>query len=202
MNRYENFWVVTIFRGVLAMVIGAAVLVVPDMTRTLLLLPFGVAFAVMSLAFYGLADSILVLVSSLFASLRRARTALRVQSACGIAIGVLFFAVLIERIQLHWFLYLIALQAFATAGSEFTVARHTSRRHGSRWSYAAAGIACACGAGYAVAAALAPENLLPREITLLAYAYLLAFGVAQTLMATRMIVIERRGDRLAHAAAH
>jgi hypothetical protein len=202
MNKYENFWVVTIFRGVLAVLIGAAILVVPEMTRTLLLLPFAVAVAVVSLAFYGVADSVLVFVTSFFASLRRARTALRVQSACGIAIGALFFAVLIDRIQLHWFLYLIALQAFSAAYSEFVVARHTSRRHGSRWSYAAAGIALVCGVGYAIVAALAPENLLPQEITFLAYAYLLAFGAAQMLMATRMIAIERRADRLAHAAAH
>jgi uncharacterized membrane protein HdeD (DUF308 family) len=202
MNKYESFWFVTIYRGALAILIGAAILVVPDMTRTLLLLPFAVAFAVISLAFYCLADSILVFVTSFFASLRRARAALRVQSACGIAIGVLFFAVLIERIQLHWFLYLIALQAFSAAYSEIVVARHTSRRHGSRWSYAAAGIALVCGLGYTVAAALAPESLLPRGITFLAYAYLVVFGVSQILMASRMIAIERRADRLAHAAAH
>jgi hypothetical protein len=201
MHKYENFWVVTIFRGVLAILIGAAILVVPEMTRTLLLLPFGVAFAVISLAFYGVADSILVFVTSFFASLRPARAALRVQSALGVAIGALFFSILFDRIQLHWFLYLIALQAFSAAFSEFLVARHTSRRHGSRWSYAGAGMALVCGAGYMIAGALAPDNLLPREIALLAYAYLLAFGVAQTLMATRMIAIERRADRLAHAAA-
>jgi uncharacterized membrane protein YfcA len=65
MKKYENFWVVTIFRGVLAVLIGAAILVVPDMTRTLLLLPVGVAFAVISLAFYGVADSLLVFLDPL-----------------------------------------------------------------------------------------------------------------------------------------
>jgi hypothetical protein len=201
MKKYENFWVVTIFRGVLAVLIGAAILVVPDMTRTLLLLPVGVAFAVISLAFYGVADSLLVFVTSFFASLRPARAALRVQSGIGITIGALFFSILFDRIQLHWFLYLIALQAFSAAFSEFLVARHTSRRHGSRWSYVGAGMALVCGVGYGITALVAPENLLPREIVFLAYAYLVAFGVSQTLMATRMIAIERRADRLAHAAA-
>jgi len=199
MHKYESFWFVTIFRGVLAVLIGAAILVVPDMTRTLILLPFAVAFAVLSLAFYCVADSVLVFVTSFFASLCPARVALRLQSAVGLAIGVVFFSILIDRIQLHWFLYLIALQAFAAAWSELLVARHTSRRHGSRWSYAAAAIALVCAVAYTIAAVFAPENLLPREVATLAYAYLVAFGLAQILMATRMIAIERRADRVAHA---
>lgn len=202
MKRLETFWVVTIYRGVLAILIGSAILVVPDMARTLLLLPLAVAFAVLSLAFYGVADSILVFLTSFFASLRRARTGLRVQSACGLAIGAMFFSIFIDRIQLHWFLYLIALQAFAAAYSEYLVARHTSRRHGSRWSYAAAGAALICAVGYTIAAAIAPDNLSPRTISFLAYAYLGAFGVAQTLMAAWMLHIERRADALAHATPH
>ena len=31
MPTYENFWTVTIFRGVLAILIGSAVLIVPDL---------------------------------------------------------------------------------------------------------------------------------------------------------------------------
>jgi uncharacterized membrane protein HdeD (DUF308 family) len=200
MNRYENFWIVTIFRGVLAILLGSAILVVPDMARTLLLLPFAVAVAVLSLAAYGVADSILVFVTSFFASLRPARIALRLQSAFGILLGVLFFSILFDKLQLHWFLYLIALQAFAAAYSEFLVARHTSRRHGSRWSYAAAGAALLCAIGYAIAAALAPDNLTERQISFLAYAYLGVFGIAQVLMASRMLHIERQADALAHAA--
>jgi uncharacterized membrane protein HdeD (DUF308 family) len=202
MNRYENFWIVTIFRGVLAILLGSAVLVVPDMARTLLLLPFAVAFAVLSLAAYGIVDSVLVFVTSFFASLRRSRTALRFQSAFGIVLGALFFSILFDKLQLHWFLYLIALQAVATACSEYVIARHTSRRHGSRWSYAAAGAALLCAIGYTIAAAIAPENLEPRQIAFLVYAYLVVFGVTQVLMAMRMLSIERKADALAHATAH
>jgi len=200
MDRYENFWIVTIFRGVLAILLGSAILVVPDMARTLLLLPFAVAFAVLSLAAYGVVDSILVFVTSFFASLRPARVGLRLQSAVGVILGVLFFNILFDKIQLHWFLYLIALQAFASAYSEFLVARHTSRRHGSRWSYAAAGAALLCALVYAIVAAFAPENLTERQTAFFVYAYLGVYGVAQVLMAVRMLRIERQADVLAHAA--
>lgn len=199
MKKHENFWITTILRGVLALLIGSGILVVPDLARTLLLLPFALAFVILSLAFYGIGDSILVFVSSFFTSLRPARTALQLQSALGVAIGVLFCSVLFDRIHLEWFLYLIALQAFATAYSELVIARHTSKEHGSRWSYVAAGMALLCSITYAVAATLAPSDMSPRRIALMAYAYLAVFGVAQTLMATRMLVIEHRLVQVAHA---
>jgi hypothetical protein len=198
MNTHGNFWIVTILRGVLAILIGSAILVVPDLARTILFLPFALAFVILSLAIYGIADSVLVFVTSLFISLRPARTVLRVQSACGVAIGVAFCSILFDRIHLEWFLYLIALQACATAVSEFMIARHTSRNLGSRWCYVAASIALLCAAIYTLAAALAPANLSPREVALLAYAYLAAFGVGQALMATRMLSMEHRAAQVAH----
>jgi hypothetical protein len=199
MGKYENFWIVTILRGVLALLIGSAILVVPDLTRTLLFLPFAVAFVIVSLVVYGVADSLLVFVTSFFTSLHPAKAALRLQSAAGVVIGILFASVLFDRIQLDWFLYLIALQAFATAYSEFIIARHTSKKHGSIVSYIAAIAALACAMIYTITATVAPAHLVPREIAYLAYAYLAAFGAAQTLMATRMLFIERKTNRTVHA---
>jgi uncharacterized membrane protein HdeD (DUF308 family) len=201
MPTYENFWTVTILRGVLALLIGSAVLVVPDLARTLLFLPFAVAIVILSLAVYGVADSVLIFITSFFTSLRPARAILRLQSACGVVVGALFCSIFFDRIQIHWFLYLIALQAFSTACSEFILARHTSRQHGSRWCFVAAAIALLCAAIYAVAAVLAPGNLPPQQVAALAYGYLAAFGVAQTLMATRMLYIERHAGQLAAGKA-
>jgi hypothetical protein len=199
MGKYENFWIVTIFRGVLAILIGSAIFFVPDMARTILFLPFAVAFVILSLVAYGVADSILVFITSFFTSLHPAKTALRLQSAAGVVIGILFCSILFDKIQLDWFLYLIALQAFATAYSEFTIARHTSKKHGSRTSYVAAAVALLCAMGYTITATFAPTDLTPREIAFLAYAYLVAFGVAQSLMAARMLYIEYHANRVAHA---
>jgi hypothetical protein len=199
MDRYENFWIVTILRGVLAILIASGILVIPNMARTILFLPFALAVVIVSLAVYGVADSVLVLVTSFLTTLRRVRTILRLQSACGIAIGAVLCSMLFDRIHLEWFLYLIVLQALATACAEFMIARHTSDRHDSAWCYVAATIALLCGAGYAVAAVVSGTNLSPREIALLAYAYLAAFGVAQTLMATRMLSMEHRTAQVAHA---
>ncbi len=199
MEKYENFWIVTILRGALALLIGSAILVVPDMARTLLFLPFAVAFVILSLVVYGIADSVLVCITSFFMVLHPARMALRLQSAAGIAIGILFGSILFDRVRIEWFLYLIALQAFETAYSEVTIARHTSPKLGSRVNYAAAGVALVCAMLYAIAAFVAPAALTAREIAFLAYAYLAAFGVAQSLMAARMLYLERHANRIAQA---
>lgn len=201
MSKHENFWIVTVLRGLLAILIGSAILVVPDMARTLLFLPFAVAFVILSLVAFGIADSVLVFITSFFTSLEPAKVALRLQSAFGVAIGILFCSMLFDRIRLEWFLYLIALQAFATACSEFTIARHTSKHHGSRSSYVAAAVAMLCAVAYTIVATIAPTNLTPREIAILAYTYLAVFGAAQVLMATRMLYIEHRAMQLAHAAS-
>ena len=195
MEKYENFWIVTILRGALALLISSAILVVPDMARTPLFLPFAVAFVILSLVVYGIADSVLVFITSFFMAMQPAGIALRLQSAVGIAIGVLFCSILFDRIRLEWFLYLIALQAFATAYSELTIARHTSRKLGARANYAAASVALLCAMFYAIAAFVAPAALMPREIAFLAYAYLAAFGLAQALMAVRMLYLERQANR-------
>jgi hypothetical protein len=199
MGKYENFWIVTMFRGVLAILIGCAIIVVPDMARNILLLPFAIAVVVISLVAYGVADSILVFVTSFFTSLAPAKAALRLQSLAGVVIGILFASILFDKVQLDWFLYLIALQAFATAYAEFTIARHTSKKHGSRTSYIAASVALLCAMTYAIAATIAPTDLTPREISALAYAYLAFFGLAQVLMASRMLYIEHHANLVVHA---
>jgi hypothetical protein len=199
MKKHENFWIATILRGVLAILIGSGILIVPDLARTILFLPFALAFVILSLAVYGVADSILVFVTSFLTELVRVKTVLRLQSAFGVAIGALFCSILFDEIHLEWFLYLIAMQALATSGAEFMIARHTSREHGSSWCYVAAAIALVCAAAYGVLATIAPADLTPREVALLAYAYLAVFGVAQILMATRMLVLEHHLVQIAHA---
>ena len=156
MDNYENFWIVTMLRGDSGC---------PDRQRN----PGGSrhgADPALSSVRRCLRDSVAGdlrrggqragVCTSFFASLRPARAVLRLQSACGVVIGMLFCSILFDRIQLGWFLYLIAAQALATAYAEFTIARHTSRKHGSRWSYAAAGIALVCAVIYAIAAVFAP----------------------------------------------
>jgi uncharacterized membrane protein HdeD (DUF308 family) len=199
MKKHEDFWIATILRGVLAILIGSGVLIVPDLARTILFLPFALAFVILSLAVYGVVDSVLVFITSFFTELGRVKSVLRLQSAFGVVLGALFCSIFFDRIHLEWFLYLIAIQAFATSCAEFMIACHTSREHGSSWCYVASAIALVCAATYAVVATVAPATLSTREIALLAYAYLAVFGVAQTLMATRMLIIERHSVQMAHA---
>lgn len=199
MNRYERFWTATMIRGILALLVGSAIAVIPDMAMTLLLLPFALAISILGLAAYGIADSVIIFITSFIPSFKAARIALRFQAICGVFVGLLLFAIVYDHVQLHWFFYLIALQALFTAGLEFVIARHTSKRHGSRWNFAAAIVAMTCGVTYLIAALTAEVYLVSSSIAWLVYGYLGAFGLTECLMAARMLYFERRYTHLAHA---
>jgi hypothetical protein len=198
MTKSETFWMLTLLRGALAVLIGTAILVVPDLARTLLLAPLAEGVAVLSLVVYGALDSALILASSFATPIRSIKPVLRLQSLAGAGLAALFCSVLFSRVQLHWFLYLIALQAVATSYAEHAIAAHTSRADGSRICYLGARLSLVAALVYGFIASVAFRSLTTREITLAAYAYLGAFGVAQILMAGRILYMQDRVGRLSH----
>ena len=115
-----------------------------------------------------------------------ARIALRLQGICGALIGVLLFALVYDRIDVYWFLYLASLQATTTAVSEFIVARETAAHHAARWCYASAAIA-----GVSAVALLFGRNLGPRELAWLLYGYLGLFGLNLFVLSARMLFAVR-----------
>lgn len=199
MKNDVHFWIAILIRGGLALIIGSAVMVIPDMASTLLLMPFAVAVSILCLAAYGVLDSTIIFVSSFMVSLRSPRIALRLQGTCGVLVGLLLFFVVYNRFPLHWFLYLIALQALCTAIAESIVARHAFTRSISHWNYAAACVAVLFTVAYCVAAAVLGEGLSSREVAWLIYGYLVAFGMAQCLTAARMLYADYQVVELAHA---
>jgi hypothetical protein len=192
MKNDVHFWVATMIRGLLAMLVGSAVMVVPDMTTTLLLLPLAIVFSVLCLGCYGVLDSSIVLVMSFNATSRLAKVALRVQGVLGLTVGLLLLFVVYEHIQLHWFLPLIATQAILAAVGEYMVAKHALIKSTSLWNYSAATIALLCGIGYAIAEIRYRDNLIQRDIAWLIYGYLAAFGLAQSLTAAHMLYADHR----------
>lgn len=192
MNNDIHFWLATVVRGALALIIGSAVMVIPDMARTLLLLPFAVAISIPCLAAYGVLDSAIVFITSFMVPTLTPKIALRLQGTIGVVVGVLLFSVVYDRVRLHWFLYLIAFQALSTALAEFVVARHAFTRSTSIWNYAAASVALLFLIAYSFAATVFVNALTAREVAWLIYGYLLALGLAQCLTAARMLYADRQ----------
>ena len=114
------------------------------------------------------------------------RLALRMQGICGAAIGILLFALVSDRVELHWYLYLAAAQAATAAITEFIVARGTSAHHDAKWCYASAGVAA-----ISSIALLFGKNLSPRELAWLLYGYLGVFGFNLFALSARMLFTER-----------
>ncbi len=115
------------------------------------------------------------------------RLALRMQGICGAVIGILLFAVVYDRVDFHWFLYLAAIQAAGLAVTEFVVARGTSTHHGSKWCYASAIVAIVS----AMALLSFGGELSPRKLAWLIYGYLAMFGFNLFILSARMLFAER-----------
>lgn len=191
MKTYSEYWTATLVRGIVAIVAGTGVLFLPEMASTILLRPFGVVIAILCLAAYGVVDSAIVIATSFM--IRRdqpGRVALRIQGLTGATIGILLFALVYNRIDLQWFIYLAAVHALSAAIVEFIVAGETSRHHGAGWCYAASGIAAV-----SAIALLLGRNGGPRELTWLLFAYLGVFGFNLFALASRMLFAE-------HAIVH
>lgn len=187
MEKDMHFWFTTLFRGFIALLAGSAIIVIPDMARTLLLLPIAMAMAILGLAAYGVLDSTLIFVSSFMVETQTARIALRVQGLVGAAVGILLLTIVFERVELEWFLTLAALQALSMGIGEILVARHETQRAVSIWNYSAAAIAIGFGSVYLILRIVYAASLTQREVSWLVYAYLIALGIAQCVTAARMI---------------
>src|SRR5260370_32173218 len=160
MKAYSEYWAATMIRGLRAVVAGTGVLFIPEMASTILLLPFAVTISILWLAAYGTIDSAMVLTTSFMIPHQQpGRLALRMQGICGALIGILLFALVSDRIELHWFIYLAAVQAATAAITEFIVARGTSAHHGAKWRYASAGVAAISSISL-----LFGKNLMPRQL--------------------------------------
>lgn len=187
MKSYYEYWVATMVRGLLAIVAGTGVLFIPQMASTILLLPFAIVVSIICLAAYGTIDSAIILTISLMIPRSQpGRIALAVQGICGAVIGILMFALVSDRLQIHWFIYLAAAQAASTAIAEYIVARGTSSHHGANWCYAAAGVAA-----ISSIALLLGKNLGPRELAWLIYGYLAVFGFNLFALSARMLFAAR-----------
>lgn len=187
MKAAEHFWLTTLIRGFLALLTGSVIMVVPDMTNTLLLLPFAIVVAVLSLAVYGVLDSVLVFVTSYMAASLPARIALRMQGIVGVTVGILLYWAFFDQVRLHWFLILISVQAFSTAVAEFLVARHSRTHATSRWNFTASAVAFGFSCTYFYIAVTVANKMAPQQISWLLLGYLLAFGISQCLTAARML---------------
>jgi len=186
-KSYSEYWTATLVRGIVAIIAGTGIIILPEMASTILLRPFGVVIAILCLAAFGVVDSAIVLATSfMIRKDQPGRVALRIQGLAGATIGTLLFALVYNRIDLQWFIYLAALHAASAAMVEFIVAKGTSQQHGARWCYASALIAA-----LSAIALLLGRDGGPRELTWLLFAYLGVFGFTLFALSARMLFAER-----------
>lgn len=197
-RTYSEYWATSLCRGLLALLFGTAILIIPALASVIFLVPFAIVLSVVCLAAYGFIDSALVFATSFMVPHHRAgRIALSLQGALGAVLAVVLFSMAYERVDVHWFLYIAAAQAGQTAVAELIVARGTSAENGAHWCYGSAAVAgCSC------VALLLGKNAAPPMIAWLLYGYLGAFGFNLFALSARMLFAERQIlHRVEHAVA-
>lgn len=187
MKEEEKFWFLTMARGLIAIVVGSGILVVPDLARTMLLLPIAVTLSLLLFAVYGLLDGAVVLVSSFTTTLPTMRWITRIQGIASVVMAGLLATVLFDHVRLSWFLSLATIQAFFTAIAEFVVGRHSATQQIRLWDFGAAAIAAIFAAVYLYARIFLADRLTYQEVSLLVYGFILTFGIAQCVNAMRML---------------
>ena len=175
------------FRGLLAIVLGAAALIMPDMARSLLLLPLATAVSVIYLIIYGVLDSLAVLIASFFTEVNALRPALRIHGMFGICIGMILFFVAFNQVSLYWFLLLIASQVLNTAISELPNVELVRLHLKPIWRVGTLCLAVAVAVIYVLLALINSDHLRPSDIMYAVYGYLAMFGTIQVLLSTSML---------------
>jgi len=194
MKRYTHFWFATLVRGFLAIIFGSAILIVPEMARTILLLPFALTIAIVGLAAYGVLDSALVAAMSFMSTHERVRLALRMQGMVGILLGIALLT-LSNHVAAQWFLLLAGTQAGTLAIAEYTVASHDTVRSISSWNFVGSAIATCFALVYLFIGSRYGRYLGYDQITWLTYAYLLTVGFAQVTIGARMLYAGDHGPQ-------
>jgi hypothetical protein len=186
MTEYTPYWVTTGIRGFVALIMSLAIITVDNLAATILLLPFAVVLALIALSTYVVVDSAFVLATSfMLPHTGPMKLVLRIQSVCGIIIGLLCFFVNSGGIALSGFLYLAAAQASCAAVGKYLVARDIAEYHNSRWCYASACIACV-----SAIVLLSCHQAKDHRSLLLPYSYLGLFGLNQFALASHMLFRE------------
>lgn len=190
MKRFGHYWIATLARGLVAIAFGCGVILVPDLAATFLLAPLAIAIAVLFLATYGVLDSAITTLMSFMVPKGLGRTALRLQGLIGITLGLALYFAVYDHVRVRWYIYLIVAQALSLASTDFFVARHLSRKHGSRAAYITSSIAATAGVAYLGVALRLGDTLSVAAACWMIFPYLLAFGFAQSTLAAEMLFRE------------
>jgi hypothetical protein len=188
---YKEYWFTTLIRGFVALLAGSVILIVPELATTVLVAPFTIVASIVCLGAYGIFDSAMVLATSFMVSRASpGRLALRFQGVIGAIIGALLFALVYSEIDLHWFLYLAAVQAAGASIAELTVGRSIPIVHGVFRRYASAGVA-ACSA----VLLLFGMHLSLRGVLWLLFGYLGVFGFTLVQLSAKMLFADRQVEQ-------
>jgi hypothetical protein len=183
MRNINQYWWLITLRGAVALVASFIIAFLPGMMNAVFLMPLAVIFMILGLTCYGIADSAVLLVAGFKCEPRSPwRRTLWIQAALGISIGLLMLTLALEKVDLHWFIALAAVQAFTAGFGELALARKACEYRADRW-FCYAGFVTAIAAGSML---LFLRNSDLRTLMFWLVCYVLFFGVSQMALSIRL----------------
>jgi hypothetical protein len=189
MSGYSKYWSITMTRGVLAIAAGLFAFALPSLMVPFLVKAITIVFCVVVFSFYGIGDSILILITSrVIPAGRPGRLALASQGVLGLTCGILLVAVGIDWIHLNLFLDIAAAQALVIAMTQFITARRIHVYEGRFACYATSAVASGL-----LCALLMSRNLSDKGLICILFVYLGAIGLTLVTLSTLMLFAEHHG---------
>lgn len=190
MHTYDRYWVTNLARGIAAILASAGIAYLPrmlDSTFTrLLFLPFAIAISLICLSLYGIIDSsLLTTMGCVIRKHRIVHWLVVIEGLIAIAIMILVTVYSADGLNLRFFTYFAALQAFSSAMAEAILSIRARHHQGTLWLLTCASLSLVCGI-----ALLLSGDLSAGDQARLILGYLTLRGVSLILLSLKMLYNE------------
>lgn len=191
MHPYDRYWLTNLARGTAAILASAGIAYLPrllDSTFTrLLFLPFAMALSLVCLSLYGILDScLLITMGCVIRKPRLVHWLVIIDGLIALAILALVTVNSRDGLNLQFFIYFAALQAFSSALAEAVLAIRARHHQGTVWLLTCANLSLICSVALLLSGDLSAGN--QARVIL---GYLTLRGVSLILLSLKMLYSER-----------
>ena len=194
MKTFHEYWSFTAMRGVFALFAAIAIIAIPRAVSSLFALPILIGFAIGLFALYTFFEMAATsLLAQLLPNAVLGRRAYYPQIAIAAIITILLFLTGYQVLSLGWLLWLAAVQAATSAAAEFLIARSTHREYKCLSCYSTAIVLAVSAVALPLASGLSTTGMAFALAT-----YLGIFGVSESTLGGRMLLLEYRSEHPTH----
>ena len=189
----DQWWILGL-RAAAALTLAVCVANGEGLEKNLLMQVTALPFITLTLACYGIVDSVLLMaLSNRYSNKMLEKQVVMAQALVGAAVGVALLTILFEKATLNWFVALATAQALVTGTFEMISATHFKRHLPDEWSCFAAG---AGSLAFAIGLPFLYEGEVRRTFYWL-ITYALTFSVTMMWFSLRLLTLKKKLEPIA-----